>query len=155
MRTEKELILASKQFTGDNKVRSWYEILITIALIAALVTAGFFTQIPFLGRLAGSIICGLLYVRLFVICHDYRHRAILLNSTPAKFLMKLVGVYVLAPEAIWLRSHEHHHNNNSKLTMSGIGSYPTISKSRFLSLTKGQRRLYLINRHPLTVIFGL
>ena len=154
MRTEKELILASKQFTGDNKVRSWYEILITIVLIASLVTAGFFTQIPFLARLAGSVICGLLYVRLFVIYHDYRHRAILLNSAPAKFLMKLVGVYVLAPETIWLRSHEHHHNNNSKLTMSGIGSYPTITKSRFLTLTKSQRRLYLINRHPLTVIFG-
>ena len=154
MRTEKELILASKQFTGDNEARSWFEILITITLIAILFVIGFVAQVPFVVRLAASLICGLLYVRLFVIYHDYRHRAILLNSSPAKFLMKLIGVYVLAPETIWMRSHEHHHNNNSKLTMSGIGSYPTITKSRYLTLTKSQRRLYLINRHPLTVIFG-
>lgn len=154
MRTEKELLLASKQFIGDNYSRSWYEILITIILIGALLTACFFTQIPFVIRLGGSIICGLLYVRLFVIYHDYRHRAILLHSKLANILMKAIGVYLLAPETIWMRSHEHHHNNNSKLTMSGIGSYPTITKSRFLSLTKAQKRLYLINRHPLTIIFG-
>jgi len=154
LRTEKELLLASKQFIGDNKARSWFETLITIGLIAALLTLCFFTQVPFLIRLGASIICGLLYVRLFVIYHDYRHRAILLNSKPASLLMKVVGLYVLAPETIWMRSHEHHHNNNSKLTMSGIGSYPTITKSRYLTLTKSQRRLYLINRHPLTIIFG-
>lgn len=154
MRTEKELLLASKQFIGDNKARSWYEILITIALISVLITFCFFTQIPFLARLAGSVICGLLYVRLFVIYHDYRHRAILTNSAPASLLMKVVGLFVLAPETIWMRSHEHHHNNNSKLSMSGIGSYPTITKTRFLTLTKAQRRLYLVNRHPLTIIFG-
>lgn len=154
MRTEKELLLASKQFIGDNKARSWFEILITIGLIALLLTLCFFSQVPVLVRLAASVVCGLLYVRLFVIYHDYRHRAILLNSRPANLLMKLVGLYVLAPETIWMRSHEHHHNNNSKLTMSGIGSYPTITKTRFLTLTKGQRRLYLINRHPLTIIFG-
>jgi omega-6 fatty acid desaturase (delta-12 desaturase) len=154
LRNEKELLLASKQFIGDNKARSWFEILITIGLIGLLLTLCFFAQVPFVARVAASIICGLLYVRLFVIYHDYRHRAILVNSKPANLLMKLVGLYVLAPETIWMRSHEHHHNNNSKLTMTGIGSYPTISKSRFLTLTKGQKRLYLINRHPLTIIFG-
>jgi omega-6 fatty acid desaturase (delta-12 desaturase) len=68
--------------------------------------------------------------------------------------MDIVGIYLLAPKQIWTRSHDHHHNHNSKLTMSGIGSYPTISKSKFLSLTKSQQKLYLVNRHPLTIIFG-
>lgn len=154
MRTEKELILASKQFTGDNKVRSWYEILITLLLMAALFASAFIEVIPYPIRLAGSICSGMLYVRMFVIYHDYRHRAILQTSTLANILMKVIGVFLLAPETIWMRSHEHHHNNNSKLTMSGIGSYPTISKARFLSLKKNERRLYLVNRHPLTVIFG-
>lgn len=153
-RNEKELLAASKQFIGENRAKSWFEFLITIVLIAGLLTLCFFTEVPLAARLAASVVCGLLYVRLFVIYHDYRHRAILLNSPAASFLMKLVGVYVLAPEQIWVRSHEHHHNNNSKLTMSGIGSYPTISKTRYQTLTKTQRRLYLINRHPLTIIMG-
>jgi omega-6 fatty acid desaturase (delta-12 desaturase) len=105
-------------------------------------------------RIICSIACGLLYVRAFVIYHDYQHRAILQNSTIARLIMQTLGIYLLAPETIWKRTHEHHHNNNSKLTMSGIGSYPTISKERYLALTKKEQRLYLVNRHPLTVIFG-
>lgn len=65
-----------------------------------------------------------------------------------------MGIYLLAPENIWTRTHEHHHNNNSKLTISSIGSYPTVSKARFMSLTKMEKRIYLINRHPLTILLG-
>jgi omega-6 fatty acid desaturase (delta-12 desaturase) len=68
--------------------------------------------------------------------------------------MKAIGIYLLAPEAIWKRTHEHHHNNNSKLTMTGIGSYPTISKTRYLGLKKSEKFIYLVNRHPLTIILG-
>jgi omega-6 fatty acid desaturase (delta-12 desaturase) len=154
VRSEKDILVASKAFVGENKTRSWYEFLITIALISALLTVCFYSQAPLVVRGAASVVCGLLYVRLFVIYHDFRHRAILLDSPFAEILMKVVGLYVLAPEKIWTRSHEHHHNNNSKLTISGIGSYPTVSKDRYLGLTKTQRRLYLINRHPFTIIFG-
>jgi omega-6 fatty acid desaturase (delta-12 desaturase) len=154
LRTEKEIITASKQFVGENRGRSWYEFLITLFLIAGLLTVCFYPELPLAFRLPASMITGLLYVRLFVIYHDFRHRAILQDSPMANFLMKVVGLYVLAPEKIWTRSHEHHHNNNSKLTLSGIGSYPTVSKERFLKLTRAQRQLYLINRHPLTIIMG-
>lgn len=154
MRSGKELILISKQFTGERRLRSWLEILGSLLLAAIFFVCAFLEIIPLPLRLASSIACGLLYVRLFVIYHDYQHRAILQNSTVASLIMKFIGIYLLAPEAIWKRSHEHHHNNNSKLTMSGIGSYPTISKERYLSLTKSEKLIYLVNRHPLTIIFG-
>jgi len=154
MRTGKELISASKQFTEENKLRSWFEILITIVCCGAAFFVVLNNQLPFAARLSLSILLGLFYVRLFVIYHDFQHRAILRKDKVADILMNTLGLYILAPKAIWTRSHEHHHNNNSKLTMSGIGSYPTISKERFISLSKGEQRLYLINRHPLTVIFG-
>lgn len=38
--------------------------------------------------------------------------------------------------------------------MTGIGSYPTISKARYLTLTKREKFIYLVNRHPLTIILG-
>lgn len=154
MRTAKETLAFSKQFIGESRIRSWYEFLITLVLIAGMMTFCFLTSIPFLARLAASVICGLLYVRLFVIYHDYQHRAILLHSRTADLIMQGVGFLVLAPEHIWIRSHEHHHNNNSKLTMSGIGSYPIVSASRFRRLTPSQRGLYLLNRHPLTILLG-
>jgi len=154
MRTCKELLQASKEFAHENRLRSWFELLVTLFLISFAFAATLNNTFPLVLRLACSIICGLLYVRMFVIYHDYQHRAILQDSLVAEWLMKTIGIYLLAPTTIWIRSHEHHHNNNSKLTITGIGSYPTISKSRFLTLTRNERRIYLINRHPLTVIFG-
>ncbi len=154
MRTGKELIQASKQYTGENRMRSWLELIITILPIVILLILIFSVETSMMVKPIFSICCGLLYVRLFVIYHDYQHRAILQNSLTANLVMKMIGIYLLAPETIWKRSHEHHHNNNSKLTIAGIGSYPTITKKRFQSLTNKERQLYLINRHPLTVIFG-
>ncbi len=152
-RTGKELLLASKQFTAENTLRSWTETLVTL-LLSALFLALTFWDVSWGIRITSSIICGLLYVRMFVIYHDYQHRAILKNSSAASILMKAVGLYLLAPQTIWVRSHEHHHNNNSKLTITGIGSYPTISKARYLGLSKREKQIYLLNRHPLTIIFG-
>lgn len=154
MRTGKEILLASKEFTQENRFKSWFETIITLLPTALLFTITLLDYFPIVIRIISGLICGLLYVRLFVIYHDYQHRAILQNSFLAKWLMRAIGVYLLAPETIWKRSHEHHHNNNSKLTLSGIGSYPTICKDRYQKLTKTQKRIYLMNRHPFTVLFG-
>lgn len=154
MRTGKEILFASKEFTGEIRSKSWSELIITLVLAGVFFTATLLDYLPILVRITTCIICGLLYVRMFVIYHDYQHRAILQNSFIASGIMKAVGVFLLAPETIWKRSHEHHHNNNSKLTIAGIGSYPTICKARYLKLTKNEKLMYLINRHPLTVIFG-
>jgi acyl-lipid omega-6 desaturase (Delta-12 desaturase) len=154
MRSGKELMLASKNFSAEDKLRSWLEVLLTIALATIAFTLALLHEIPMVLKAVSSITCGLLYVRLFVIYHDYQHRAILQNSVLAQLLMRAVGIYLLAPETIWKRTHEHHHNNNSKLTISGIGSYPTISKKRFQSLSKKEQYIYLINRHPVTILLG-
>ncbi len=154
MRTGKELIQASKEFSTENVLRSWFEVLLTIFLSGVVVSITAFDSIPLLLRLLVSVVGGLLYMRFFVIYHDYQHRAILSRSKTAEWLMKAVGIYLLAPETIWRRTHEHHHNNNSKLTISGIGSYPTVSKTRFMNLTKMEKRIYLINRNPAVILLG-
>lgn len=154
MRTGKEILFASKEFTGENRYKSWFETLITLLLTGIFLSVTLLDYFPIPVRVISCLLCGLLYVRMFVIYHDYQHRAILQNSLVASLIMKAVGIYLLAPETIWRRSHEHHHNNNSKLTIAGIGSYPTICKTRYQKLTRNEKRIYLINRHPLTVIFG-
>jgi len=154
MRTGKELILASKEFTVEDRYKSWKETIITLFLTGIFFSLTISSSIPLAVRLICSLICGLFYVRMFVIYHDYQHHAILQKSWMATIVMQAIGIFLLAPQNIWKRSHDHHHAHNSKLTISGIGSYPTISKSRYLSLTKDEQRIYLINRHPLTVLFG-
>lgn len=153
MRTSKELILSSKAYTLENRARSWAELLVTfvLVLIALPVT---FLDVNLLVRVIGCVLTALLYVRLFVIYHDYQHHAILQRSTFATLIMKAIGLYLLSPQNVWKRTHDHHHNHNSKLTNNGIGSYPTVSKNNYLKMSRSEKNLYLINRHPLTVLFG-
>ncbi len=105
-------------------------------------------------KIVCSIATGLLLSRMFVIYHDYAHHTILYKSIPARIIFSLFGLYMLAPTSIWKRSHDYHHNNNSKLFSASIGSYPIFSKQKFLAATKSERREYLAVRHPLNMIFG-
>jgi acyl-lipid omega-6 desaturase (Delta-12 desaturase) len=140
MRTSRNLILASKAFIREDRQRSWLETLGTLFCIILLL-ASTFLALPVIVRLICSFVCGLFYVRMFIIYHDYQHNAILQGSSPARCIMQTFGIFILAPQTIWKRSHDHHHTHNSKLTMHGIGSYPTISKTRFLGLTASEKRI--------------
>ncbi|WP_235921142.1 fatty acid desaturase family protein [Foetidibacter luteolus] len=101
-----------------------------------------------------SIVSGLLIVRFFVIYHDYQHSAILQRSKLAKIIMTLFGIYILAPESIWKRSHDYHHKHNSKLFSAEIGSFPVASEEKFKAMSGAEKRQYLFIRHPLTILFG-
>ncbi len=153
MRNKQDLLLASKPYIRESKTRSWLETIATLTGVLFFFPIAF-TNLPIAVRICGAVVCSLFYVRMFIIYHDYQHHAILQGSPLATLLMKAFGIFILAPQGIWKRSHDHHHTHNSKLTIHGIGSYPTISKSRFLGLTRREQRIYLINRHALTVIFG-
>ncbi|HEY0790313.1 MAG TPA: fatty acid desaturase [Chthoniobacterales bacterium] len=115
--------------------------------------AGTVANVLLLARLTCSILAGLLILRFFVIYHDQQHHAILPHSRLADALMTVFGIYSLSPSTIWKASHNHHHHN-SKLRGSHIGSFPVMTKARFLRATKAERRKYLFMRHPLTILFG-
>ncbi len=154
MRTGKELILSSKEFAKENRSRSWIETWMTLSLLIICLTITFISELHISIRLFSGLLTSFFYIRMFVIYHDYQHHAILQGSKLASIVMQAFGIFMLTPQNVWKRSHDHHHNHNSKLSANGIGSYPTISKEFYLSLSKKNQRIYLLNRHPLTVIFG-
>jgi len=153
MRTGKELILATKPFAKEDRSKSWRYLLSTLLLLVVSLAATVFMPV-FIFKLAFSIVSGLLMVRMFIIFHDYQHHAILHRSVPADIIMSLYGLYVLVPSSIWKRSHDYHHAHNSKLFSASIGSYPIATKEKFLSMSAGERRMYLFTRHPFTIIMG-
>ncbi|MBZ0098706.1 MAG: fatty acid desaturase [Taibaiella sp.] len=153
MREGKNLILATKQFAQENRAKSWFALLSTLLLLViAFSGTVFFPNI--LVKLVFGTLTGLLMVRMFIIYHDYQHHAILHRSFPANIIMTAFGIFALAPPSIWKRSHDYHHAHNSKLFSASIGSYPIASKSKFLAMTPGERRIYLAIRHPATIILG-
>jgi len=153
MRTGRDLILATRPFAAEIKWKSHFHTLTTLSLLF-LFSAGTFWNVHPAARILSCLCSGLLLVRMFVIYHDHQHQSILRRSIPAKIIFTLFGLYILAPPSIWKRSHDYHHNNNSKLFSASIGSYPIYTRQRFLNASRSERLAYLAVRHPLTMAFG-
>jgi omega-6 fatty acid desaturase (delta-12 desaturase) len=153
LKTGKELILATKPFASDSTARSWWCVLSTTFLLAASLV-GTIWNFHLAGQIACSVLAGLLILRLFVIYHDQQHYAILPKSRIAELFMKVFGILSLSPSSIWRSSHNYHHNHNSQLRGSHIGSFPVMTRNQFLKSSRGRQIKYLFIRHPLTILFG-
>ncbi|HLX90403.1 MAG TPA: fatty acid desaturase [Puia sp.] len=149
----KNLILATRPYTIESKRTSWACAISTFVLLAAALAGALLAPYLIL-RILSSMVAGLLVVRFFIIYHDYEHHTILQKSLPAKIIMTIFGIYILAPASIWKRSHDYHHNHNSKLFTADIGSFPIVTKKQFQSMSKKDRMVYLAIRHPLNILFG-
>lgn len=150
---DKLIFSATKPYAREDRLKSWLQLWI---IVAAVFFAYFilYLNIDLYITAVVSIILSFLILRFFVIYHDYVHKTILQNSVIARIIFTLFGYYILAPMSIWNRSHNHHHQNNSKLNTTGIGSYPILTKAKYLDLTPADRSAYLFARHPMTILFG-
>ena len=135
----KNLILATKPFAKEIRFKSWFHTLSTLSLLVLALCGALFIPAVFL-KLISSVIAGLLLIRMFIIYHDHQHHTILTKSTTAEIIMTIFGMYMLSPTSIWKRSHDHHHNHNSKLFSASIGSYPIVTTKKYPSLIQGQIR---------------
>lgn len=150
---ERQVYLATMPFAKDDTTRSWLHITVVCILIAgAYLNLVVNSNIVML--CCTSLLLSLLQVRFFVIYHDYAHRTILKMSFIARMLFTVFGWYILAPLDIWRRSHNHHHHHNSKLNLPAIGEYQVITKRAYLKRSRAGRFAYLLQRHPLTILFG-
>lgn len=149
----KELILATKPFTKENRFKSYALSLTTLILLVSVFYGAIVIDIALI-KLTLGVIAALLMMRMFVIYHDYEHHAILYKSVPAKIIFTLYGLFMLAPASIWKRSHDYHHKHNSKMFTANIGSYPLMTKEQFLNATESERKAYLWSRHPLNMLLG-
>jgi acyl-lipid omega-6 desaturase (Delta-12 desaturase) len=147
------IIMATKEFAKEDRSKSW-RLTITTLLLLLLAFAGSRWNFHWSAKIICSLLISLLSVRMFMIYHDHQHRAILNRSKIAEVIMTIYGLYILAPTSIWKRSHDHHHKNNSKLFSASIGSYPIMTKEKYLNASKSERFAYLATRHPVTILLG-
>jgi len=147
------LLRATREFAKENPSYSWWVLLSTLALFAGAMTGAL---VPWFwgGRLIFSLLSALLMVRLFVIYHDYQHNAILSKSKSAESLMKVIGLFTLAPSSVWKHFHNTHHSHNSKLHSEGLGSFPVMTRERYAESSLLERIRYRVTRHPVTIFFG-
>jgi omega-6 fatty acid desaturase (delta-12 desaturase) len=143
----------TRAFAKDNTFISWWHILSSFALLV-LAVAGTLPWAPLWVRLPASVLSALLLVRLFVIFHDQQHGAILPDSRWAEIFMRGFGLCTLCPSTVWRGTHNDHHAHNCQLRMKNIGSFPIMTRAHFQSAPPSERLLYLVMRHPLTLLLG-
>lgn len=149
----KKLLIATKPFASEIRWKSWFHTITShILLILFLLGTVYIPSIPV--RIVFSIFSAMLLARCFIIFHDYQHNAILQKSALANVIFTTFGIYMISPPSIWKRSHDFHHNHNAKLYSASIGSYPIMTKEKFLSSSKSERFVYLSIRHPLNMFFA-
>lgn len=153
VRTEKELLIATKAYAREDRRRSWLTLLSTLAF-QGLAFAVCVSELPLVLRAVASVLSGLLIVRLFIFYHDFQHQAILTHSAPARWILDMYGMLVLSPPSVWNRSHDHHHKHNSKDLLNGMGSFPTMTCEQYANSTFAEKCAYYWSRHPLTIAFG-
>ncbi|HLZ87044.1 MAG TPA: fatty acid desaturase [Puia sp.] len=153
MLSGKELILSTKEYASEDIRASWAHTVSTLGLLF-LAHTGTLYMPTLIGKAACSVFAGLIIIRSFIIYHDFQHHAILYRSRTANVVMTVFGWYILAPASIWKRSHDYHHQHNSKLFSADIGSYPIVTKCKFQAMGRKQRFSYLAIRHPVTILFG-
>ncbi|MDF2456341.1 MAG: fatty acid desaturase [Cytophagaceae bacterium] len=149
----KKLILATKPFAKEERPKSWMHTISTLVLLICAYASIYWVE-PVALKIFFCILASLISVRMFIIYHDYLHKTILQNSAMANVIFTLFGLYILSPRSVWKRSHDYHHKHNSKLFTSSVGSFPIVTKEKFLSLRASDRRAYLFIRHPLTILLG-
>jgi omega-6 fatty acid desaturase (delta-12 desaturase) len=153
MRTAKEILIASKQYAHEHRLLSWWHLGSTIAVYVALILLACL-DLSSPARILASLLAGLVQVRLFVLYHDFQHRAILSGSRVAAAFMHAFGIYSLSPPSYWNYSHNHHHKNNAKQFGVAIGSFDVMTTEDFAKAPRGTRCLYIASRHPLTIALG-
>lgn len=162
-RTGKTLFEETRPFATESVVTSWWCVGSTFAVLAALLVAA--ALLPWWpARLIASVLGGLLFVRAFILFHDFQHGALLRGSRIAKVIFYIYGLVALTPPNHWRHSHNFHHANVGKpirlikgkfsLLTSDVGAYPLMTTDMWRTASFWERFRYRLSRSPLTILFA-
>jgi acyl-lipid omega-6 desaturase (Delta-12 desaturase) len=147
------LLSATRPYAREQRGRSWFHLLSTLAIIVALLTgAALAPWWPV--QLAFSLVGAGVLVRGFIVYHDFMHGAILRDSKVAGVVMRVYGMLFLTAPRHWRNTHNFHHANVGTMEGSSIGSFPVMSVEMYRNATPMQRFYYHVARHPLTYVFA-
>jgi omega-6 fatty acid desaturase (delta-12 desaturase) len=150
--SDKELIVATRPFTVEDRARSHLAAASTFAVLALTTLAAVW---PSPLRPLFCVLEGLVIVRAFCLFHDFQHGALLRGSALWRGVFWLFGELILVPPSVWRETHNYHHAHTAKLVGSHIGSYAMLTPRMYEALTPRQRFIYRATRHPLNVACAL
>jgi omega-6 fatty acid desaturase (delta-12 desaturase) len=152
-RSDQDIIKASNAFAHEDVRRSWFYLVTTLLGLWACQLGAAITT-PWWLRLGFGVVAGLFTVRAFIVYHDFKHGAILRGSRSARLILDAFGLYALTPSKVWTQTHNYHHAHTAKIVGSHVGSYMMLTTAQWEAITPGQRFMYRLVRHPITILLG-
>ncbi len=151
---ERRLIAATTAFRDERVAVSWWCVLSTFVLLLLFGAAAALAPVAWPFRLALGVATGLVFVRAFVLYHDYMHESLLRGSILGAVLFRFFGLVAVTPPRVWAATHNYHHSHTGRIQGSHIGSYHLVTVEMWRSMTARARLAYRLTRHPLTILFG-
>ncbi|MDC1142616.1 fatty acid desaturase, partial [Planctomycetota bacterium] len=152
-RTPRDVLLASGEFAKEQKLRSWWVVLSTAAVLFGLLTLA--ALVPWWPLKVAASLCGsLVMVRGFILFHDYKHGAIFRKSRVVGPLLNLYGLLFLTAPEYWKKTHNYHHAHVGAKEHAEVGSFPLMDTEGWKNATAMERFHYRIARSPFTLMFA-
>jgi omega-6 fatty acid desaturase (delta-12 desaturase) len=148
---DKEILAATRPFMKEQRGRSWWHLLSGVGLLVSSLYVGTTTSRLWVSLLFAPL-SALMILRVFMLYHDFKHRAILRGSWVATAIMHVFGLLILAPPSVWKRSHNYHHGHTAKIVGSQLGSFPVMTDIMYTRANERRRLQYRFARHPLTMV---
>lgn len=143
-----------KQFQGADLRRSIAQASTAMSIYFALV-AGMFALVKF-GHwglaLALTPVAGGVLVKLFTIQHDCGHGSYFKSRAANDWLGRAISILTFTPYSFWRDAHNRHHAGSGDLDRRGIGAVDTLTVEEYRALSKSERIMYRLYRHPIILI---
>lgn len=144
-----------QRYRHPDPARSVFELFITLVPFLVLWTAAWAAlDVGYWLTLLIAVPAAFFLVRLFLIQHDCGHGALFRKKRTNDWVGRTMGVLTLTPYDAWRRAHATHHATHGSLDDRGTGDIDTLTVREYAALSRWQRFLYRLYRHPF-VLFGI
>ncbi len=151
----RELVAQVKTHAVPDSRIGLQQLLVTTGAFAGLWLAMWWSlHVSYGITLALAIPAGGFLVRFFMIQHDCGHGSFFRSQRANDLVGRMISVLTLTPYTYWRRLHAEHHATSGNLDKRGVGDVTTLTVREYLALSRWQRFLYRLYRHPL-VLFGI
>jgi len=141
------------KYNKPDHLKSWWQVINSVGpylLLWYLMVRSL--EISYLLTLALSVLAAGFLVRTFIIFHDCGHGSFFRTKRLNAIVGIFTGLLVFTPYHRWHRDHHIHHQTVGNLDKRGIGDVKTLTVTEYENLSKWQRFVYRLYRHPLFLI---
>jgi acyl-lipid omega-6 desaturase (Delta-12 desaturase) len=151
----RDILASVKAYAVPDSFKGLRQLLVTaVAFFGLWLTMWWSLDVSYWLTLVLAVPTGLFLVRFFLIQHDCGHGSFFRSQRANDMIGRMLSVLTLTPYTYWRRMHAEHHASSGNLDRRGEGDVTTLTVREYIALSRWQRLLYQLYRHPI-VLFGI